>query len=64
MDYIPRFYEEIKLKGLPIPKEAFMSERTKKKNGLPNAIDEMLKAGLQVPEDCEAVAFSHGSGGH
>ncbi|HXT01070.1 MAG TPA: ATPase, T2SS/T4P/T4SS family [Elusimicrobiota bacterium] len=59
-DYIPRFFEEIKLKGLPIPKEAFMSERTKKKNGLPNAIDEMLKAGLQVPDDAEAVAFSHG----
>src|SRR6185312_16024783 len=59
-DYIPRFFEEIKLKGLPIPKEAFMSERTKKKNGLPNAIDEMLKQGLQVPDDAEAVAFSHG----
>ncbi len=63
-DYVPRFYEEIKLKGLPIPKEAFMSERTKKKNGLPNAIDEMLKQGLQVPDDAEAVAFAHGSGGH
>ena len=63
-DYIPRFFEEIKLKGLPIPKEAFMSERTKKKNGLPNAIDEMLKQGLQVPDDAEAVAFAHGSGGH
>jgi len=60
MDYVPRFFEEIKLKGLPIPKEAFMSERTKKKNGLPNAIDDMLKAGLQVPDDAEAVAFSHG----
>jgi pilus assembly protein CpaF len=59
-DYVPRFFEEIKLKGLPIPKEAFMSERTKKKNGLPNAIDDMLKAGLQVPEDAEAIAF----GGH
>ncbi|MDE2512115.1 MAG: CpaF family protein [Elusimicrobia bacterium] len=63
-DYVPRFYEEIKLKGLPIPKEAFMSERTKKKNGLPNAIDDMLKAGLPVPDDAEAVAFAHGSGGH
>ncbi len=64
MDYVPRFYEEIKLKGIPIPKEAFMSERTKKKNGLPNAIDDMLKAGLKVPDDAEAVAFAHGSGGH
>ncbi len=59
-DYVPRFFEEIKLKGLPIPKEAFMSERTKKKNGLPNAIDDMLKAGLQVPEDAEAIAFGAG----
>ncbi|MBI4060637.1 MAG: CpaF family protein, partial [Elusimicrobia bacterium] len=64
MDYVPRFYEEIKLKGIEIPKEAFMSERTKKKNGLPNAIDEMLKAGLKVPDDAETIAFSHGSGGH
>ncbi|MBI3289177.1 MAG: Flp pilus assembly complex ATPase component TadA [Elusimicrobia bacterium] len=63
-DYVPRFFEEIKLKGLAIPKEAFMSERTKKKNGLPNAIDELLKAGLPVPDDAEAVAMSHGSGGH
>ena len=60
MDYVPHCYEEIKIKGLPIPKEAFMSERTKKKNGLPNAIDEMLKAGFAVPEDAEAVA----TGGH
>ena len=52
-NYVPRFFEEIKLKGLPIPKEAFMSERTKKKSGLPNAIDEMLKAGFNVPEDAE-----------
>jgi pilus assembly protein CpaF len=59
-DYVPRFFEEIKLKGLAIPKEAFMSERTKKKNGLPNAIDDMLEAGLQVPEDAEAVAFGAG----
>ena len=49
--------------NLPIPKEAFMSERVKKKNGLPNAIDEMLKAGLPVPDDAEAVAFG-ASGGH
>jgi pilus assembly protein CpaF len=61
-DYIPRFFEEIKLKGLPIPKEAFMSEKTKKKNGLPNAIDELLKLGLPVSDDAEAVAF--GAGGH
>jgi pilus assembly protein CpaF len=61
-DYVPRFFEEIKLKGLPIPKEAFDSERTKKKKGLPNAIDEMLRAGLQVPDDAEAVAF--GAEGH
>ena len=60
-DYVPRFFEEIKLKGLPIPKEAFMSEKTKKKNGLPNAIDELLKLGLPVSDDAEAVAFG---GGH
>lgn len=63
-DYVPRFYEEIKLKGIPIPKEAFMSERTKKAKGLPNAIDELLKQGIQVPDDAEAVAMAHGSGGH
>jgi hypothetical protein len=40
-----------------------MSERTKKKNGLPNAIDEMLKLGLVVPDDAEAVA-THSQGGH
>ncbi|MFI5360655.1 MAG: ATPase, T2SS/T4P/T4SS family [Elusimicrobiota bacterium] len=61
-DYVPRFFEEIKLKGLPIPKEAFDSERTKKKKGLPNAIDDMLKAGLPVPDDAESVAF--GAEGH
>ncbi len=59
-DYVPRFFEEIRLKGLPIPKEAFDSERTKKKKGLPNAIDDMLKAGLQVPDDAEAIAFGAG----
>ena len=57
-DYVPRFYEEIKLKGLPIPKEAFLSEREKKKNGMPNAIDELRKAGHRVPDDAEAVAFA------
>jgi|CXWL01.1.fsa_nt_gi pilus assembly protein CpaF len=62
-DYVPRFFEEIKLKGLTIPKEAFMSERTKKKHGLPNAIDEMIRAGLTVPDDAEAVAMSQGGGG-
>ncbi len=59
-DYIPKFMEEIKLKGITIPKEAFISERTKKKNGLANAIDDMLRAGLPVPDDAEAVASSKG----
>ena len=63
MDYVPHCYSEIQLKGLPVPPEAFMSERTKKKNGLPNAIDEMLKLGLVVPDDAEAVA-THSQGGH
>ncbi len=65
MDYVPHCYAEIQLKGLPVPPEAFMSERTKKKKGLPNAIDEMLKLGLVVPDDAEAVAtHSQGGGGH
>ncbi len=62
-DYVPRFFEEIKLKGLTIDKNVFMSERTKKKNGLPNAIDEMIRAGLTVPDDAEAVAMAQGGGG-
>ncbi len=52
-DYVPRFYDEFKLKGLEIPKEFFMSERTKKKNGLPNAIDDLLKQGIPCPENVE-----------
>ncbi|MEK7382886.1 MAG: CpaF family protein, partial [Elusimicrobiota bacterium] len=56
MDYVPRFYDEIKLKGLPVPPEAFWSESTKKKKGLPNAIDELIKAGIAVPDDAEAGA--------
>jgi pilus assembly protein CpaF len=65
MDYVPHCYAEIQLKGLPVPPEAFMSERTKKKKGLPNAIDELIKAGINVPEDAEAVATGgHGGGGH
>ncbi len=65
MDYVPHCYDEIKLKGLPVSPEAFMSERTKKKKGLPNAIDDLIKAGIHVPDDAEAVATqSHGSGGH
>jgi pilus assembly protein CpaF len=63
MDYVPHCYAEIQLKGLPVPPEAFMSERTKKKKGLPNAIDEMLKLGLVVPDDAEAVA-THSQEGH
>jgi len=63
MDYVPHCYDEIKLKGLPVPPEAFWSERTKKKKGLPNAIDELLKAGIPVPDDAEAVA-THSAGGH
>jgi hypothetical protein len=62
-DYVPRFYEEIKLKGIEITKEAFMGERTKKTKGLPNAIDELLKQGLPVPEDAETTA-EHGGGAH
>ncbi|MEK7389851.1 MAG: ATPase, T2SS/T4P/T4SS family [Elusimicrobiota bacterium] len=62
-DYVPRFFEEIKLKGLSLPKETFMSERMKKKHGLPNAIDEMLKAGLPVPDDAEMVARAQGMTG-
>jgi pilus assembly protein CpaF len=62
-DYIPRFYEEFKLKGMEIPKEVFMSERTKKKKGMPNAIDELIKRGIPVPEDVEAQAEA-GGGGH
>ena len=65
MDYVPHCYDEIKLKGLPVPPEAFWSERTKKKKGLPNAIDELIKAGINVPDDAEAVATGgHGGGGH
>lgn len=52
-DYVPRFYDEFKLKGLEIPKESFMSERTKKKNGLPNAIDDLLKQGIPCPDNVE-----------
>ncbi len=63
MDYVPHCYDEIKLKGLPVSPEAFWSERTKKKKGLPNAIDELLKAGISVPDDAEAVA-THVQGGH
>ncbi len=59
-DYIPRFYEEFKLKGLEIPTEVFMSERTKKKKGLPNAIDELIKQGIPCSEDAEAVAEAQG----
>jgi len=59
-DYVPRFYDEFKLKGLEIPKEFFMSERTKKKKGLPNAIDELLKKGIPCPDDAEAVAEQQG----
>ena len=65
MDYVPHCFDEIKLKGLPVPPEAFWSERTKKKKGLPNAIDELIKAGIPVPDDAEAVATGgHGGGGH
>ncbi|MDP3541700.1 MAG: ATPase, T2SS/T4P/T4SS family [Elusimicrobiota bacterium] len=65
MDYVPHCFDEIKLKGLPVPLEAFWSERTKKKKGLPNAIDELIKAGIPVPDDAEAVATGgHGGGGH
>jgi pilus assembly protein CpaF len=63
-DYVPHFFEEIKLKGLPLTKDVFMSEREKKKRGLPNAIDELIKQNIPVPDDAEAVAFAHGSGGH
>ncbi|MDE2491234.1 MAG: CpaF family protein [Elusimicrobia bacterium] len=59
-DYVPRFYEEFRLKGLEIPTTVFMSERTKKKKGLPNAIDELIKQGIPCPEDAEAVAESQG----
>jgi pilus assembly protein CpaF len=55
-DYVPRFYNEFKLKGLEIPKEFFMSERTKKAKGLPNDIDVLLKQGVPVPDDAEATA--------
>jgi pilus assembly protein CpaF len=58
-DYVPRFYDEFKLKGLEIPKEFFMSERTKKKKGLPNAIDELLKAGIPCPENVEDHGVVH-----
>jgi pilus assembly protein CpaF len=59
-DYVPRFYDEFKLKGLEIPKEFFMSERTKKKKGLPNAIDELLKQGIPVPDNVEDVGGVEG----
>ena len=59
-DYVPRFYDEFKLKGLEISKEVFMSELTKKKKGMPNAIDELLKKGIPWTEDAEAVAEAHG----
>ncbi|MDX6769636.1 MAG: ATPase, T2SS/T4P/T4SS family [Elusimicrobiota bacterium] len=55
-DYVPRFYNEFKLKGLEIPTEFFMSERTKKAKGLPNDIDVLLKQGVPVPEDAESTA--------
>jgi pilus assembly protein CpaF len=58
-DYVPRFYDEFKLKGLEIPKEFFMSERTKKKKGLPNAIDELLKQGIPCPENVEQQGEVH-----
>jgi pilus assembly protein CpaF len=64
MDYVPHCYDEIKLKGLPVPPEAFWSERTKKKKGLPNAIDDLIKAGINVPDDAEAVATHSSGGGH
>lgn len=64
MDYVPHCFDEIKLKGLPVPPEAFWSERTKKAKGLPNAIDDLIKAGIPVPDDAEAVATGgHGGGG-
>ena len=59
-DYVPKFFSEFKLKGLPIPEETFWSERTKKKKGLPNAIDELLKQGVPVPDNAEEVAEGHG----
>jgi pilus assembly protein CpaF len=59
-DYVPRYYEEFKLKGLEIPTTVFMSERTKKKKGMPNAIDELIKQGIPVPEDAESVAEAQG----
>ena len=62
-DYVPKFYDEFKLKGLEIPKDTFMSELTKKKKGIPNSIDALLKAGVPWTEDAEAVAEAHG-GGH
>jgi pilus assembly protein CpaF len=52
-DYVPRFFDEFKLKGLEIPREFFMSERTKKKKGLPNAIDDLLKQGIPCPDNVE-----------
>ncbi len=55
-DYIPRFYNEFKLKGLEIPPEFFMSERTKKAKGMPNDIDVLLKQGVPVPDDAESTA--------
>jgi pilus assembly protein CpaF len=64
MDYVPHCYDEIKLKGLPVPPEAFWSERTKKKKGLPNAIDDLIKSGIPVPDDAEAVATQQKEGGH
>lgn len=59
-DYVPRFYDEFKLKGFEIPKEMFVSERTKKKKGLPNAIDALIKQGIPCPDDAEAVADAGG----
>jgi pilus assembly protein CpaF len=61
-DYVPRFYDEFKLKGLEIPKDFFMSERTKKKKGLPNAIDDLLKQGIPCPDNVEEQG--HGEVAH
>ncbi|MBI4371290.1 MAG: CpaF family protein [Elusimicrobia bacterium] len=61
-DHVPRFYDEFKLKGLEIPKDLFVSERTKKARGLPNAIDALLKQGIPVPADAESLAEAAGGG--
>jgi pilus assembly protein CpaF len=63
-DYVPRFYEEFKLKGIEMKKDVFMSERTKKTKGLPNAIDDLLKQGIPVPDDVEGHVEEHAGSGH